>query len=88
MKQKGPEHRCGPFAHPGSGPFGDVRLRVTGGTRRSFLLVYDLIVSINYIIPWSLRLGAPARGCAGTVPRSATVGLPWSTSAGTGRLVQ
>lgn len=69
-------------------PSGDIRLRVTGGTRRSFLFVYNLIVSIDHVILWTLRLGASARGCAGTVPRSATVGLPWSTSAGTGRLVE
>jgi hypothetical protein len=31
-------------------PFGDARFRVTGGTRRSLLLVNDLVVGLDHIV--------------------------------------
>ena len=39
-------------------PFGPAALRVSGGTLRSLLLVYDLIVRVNHVIlRGRLRLG-------------------------------
>ena len=31
-------------------PFGDIRLRVTGGTRRSLLIVDDLVIGLDNIV--------------------------------------
>jgi hypothetical protein len=61
----------GPF-FAGFSPFGLPGLRVTGATRRSLLLVDDLVVSVYYVLLRSgFTLGlltAPIRRAAGTLP--------------------
>jgi hypothetical protein len=71
-----------------SGPFGDIRLRVTSGTRRSLFVVHNLVVGFHYVVLTGCRLSPRSTWTWARLARTPVSASAFTASSGTGGLVE